>query len=681
MVKLLIPLLYFVFSLPLAALAKDKIEDLTRLDVLQESQSLHPGQLTHIGFQVHLLKKGWHTYWKNPGDAGAPPKLKVSANLAGIEVGEILFPTPLRIETKTLVSFAYKDEVLYLAPLRIPKSVSPGQRLNITVDFEWLICLEVCIPAHEKHELSWEIRSEARIVPGPNAGLLKHAISALPVRRGEQGELDEKLVGRFQGLPGKVQFVDFFAAPDSALLLNKPKGVIRGPEAEIQFVKAEFAEGAPKARGLLVVENTQKQRSSFEWSPEPRWFEASVLKAKPGFQIWMLILAFAGGLILNLMPCVLPVLSLKLLSLSKQTNLNRSQIRFDNLSYTAGVVLSFVLMGLTLLVLRETGEKLGWGFQLQSPLFLALMAVLFFVIALNLIGVYEFDLVNPNWGSRHLKHPALSSFFTGVLAVIVASPCTAPFMGAALGYALSQPGPVFILVFVCLGLGLSFPYLLFALQPGFVRFLPKPGAWMKTLKELMAFPMLLTALWVLWVLAQVGDSFAVTLTLALMVGLAFCFWLPSRRLAWILAALQVLSFIAFFDFSKLGTQSAARDAADKSRLWQTFDSRQLEAERSQIYFVNFTADWCLTCKINERTIFQATSLQEFFRDQNVALMQADWTQRNPEISDFLARYDRIGVPLYLVFPKGKGAPIILPELITENLVRDAIKSIQQGETR
>jgi thiol:disulfide interchange protein DsbD len=254
-------------------------------------------------------------------------------------------------------------------------------------------------------------------------------------------------------------------------------------------------------------------------------------------------------------------------------------------------------------------------------------------------------------------------------------------MGAALGYALSQPGPVLILIFVCLGLGLSFPYLLFAIQPGFIRFLPKPGAWMKTLKELMAFPMLLTALWVLWVLAQVGDSSAVTLTLALMVGLAFCFWLPSRRLAWILAALQVLSFIAFFDFSKPKTQAATLGGSAQTGPWQAFDPRKLEGERSQIYFVNFTADWCLTCKINERTIFQTTSLQNFFRDQNVALMKADWTQRNPEISDFLARYDRIGVPLYLIFPKGNGAPMILPELITETLVRDSIKSIQQGENR
>lgn len=673
MTKHLIRLLYLVFLLPSLATAKDKIEDLTRLEILQESIALEPGQTTHLGLKVHLLKPGWHTYWKNPGDSGAAPKVKIKANQP-LEMGSLLYPVPERIETKTLISFAYENEVLYLQPLRLGPQVPTSGKLHVTIEFEWLVCQEICIPAQATRELEWTLTAPGTVVPSDKAGNIEKALSALPLRRGVQGHLSGDYKADFEGLPAQASYLDFFAAPEAGVSLKKPAGSIQNSKALLQLTKADFADGAPKAAGLLLMKNARGETLGYEWSPEPEWRAADVVKEPAGFQPWMLVLAFVGGLILNLMPCVLPVLSLKLLSLAKQSHLGRAQVRLENLAYTAGVLVSFVGMGLTLLLLRAAGEKLGWGFQLQSPLFLAFMALLFFVIALNLIGVYEFDLVNPNWGSKHLKHPALSSFFTGVLAVVVASPCTAPFMGAALGYALSQPGPVLILIFVCLGLGLAFPYLIFAVQPSLIRFLPKPGAWMKTLKEVMAFPMLLTALWVLWVLAQVAGTNAVTMTLAVMVGLAFCFWLPRKGLAWVLALLQILAFVAFFDGG--GAKAAdAQTSAHAQGPWAPFDPKVLDGDRAHVYFVNFTADWCLSCKVNERTVFANESLQTYFREKNVVLMKADWTQRNPEISDFLARYDRIGVPLYLVFPKGRGPAQVLPELVTENLIRERIDSL------
>ena len=675
MTKHLIPLLYLVFLLPSVATAKDKIEDLTRLVILQESIALEPGQTTHLGLKVQLLKPGWHTYWKNPGDSGAAPKVKLKANQP-LEMSGLLYPVPERIETKTLISFAYENEVLYLLPLRLSPETLPGQKLRVTLEFEWLVCQEICIPARETRDLEWTLTQAGTVTPSAEAPVIEKALAALPLRRGVQGVIANDFKAQFDGLPAQATYVDFFAAPDAGVSLKKPPGSLQNAKAQLQLAKADFADGTPKAAGLLLMKNARGERLAYEWAPEPEWREAETVKEPAGFQPWMLLLAFVGGLILNLMPCVLPVLSLKLLSLAKQSNLGRAQVRFENLAYTAGVLVSFVGMGLTLLALRAAGEKLGWGFQLQSPIFLAFMALLFFVIALNLIGVYEFDLINPNWGSKHLKHPALSSFFTGVLAVVVASPCTAPFMGAALGYALSQPGPVLILIFVFLGLGLASPYLMFALAPSLIRFLPKPGAWMKTLKEVMAFPMLLTALWVLWVLAQVGGANAVTMTLALMVGLAFCFWLPKKSLAWILAVLQILAFVAFFD-GAAGAKAADSKAPDHAQgPWAAFDPKVLDGDRTQVYFVNFTADWCLSCKVNERTVFASESLQTYFREKNVALMKADWTQRNPEISDFLARYDRIGVPLYLIFPKGRGPAQVLPELVTESLIRERIESLQ-----
>jgi thiol:disulfide interchange protein len=376
----------------------------------------------------------------------------------------------------------------------------------------------------------------------------------------------------------------------------------------------------------------------------------------------MWLSAFVGGLILNLMPCVFPILSIKLLSLMKLGKAHEKEVRQQNIAYVLGVLISFITIALLLSLLRSAGHLVGWGFQLQSPLFLVLLSWLFFALALNLLGVFEIDFFDAGWGGQLTRQGgSLGSFFTGVLAVVVASPCTAPFMGVALGFGLAQPTSVLISIFFLLGLGLAFPYLLFVIFPGIANHMPKPGRWMQTLKQVMAVPLLLTTIWLLWVLGQVRGINGVAAVLVGCVALGFALFLKRR--AWSVIAAVVMTAGSIFIY-----QSAAIAVSDSqsSELWKPYSDARLSELKGKNVFVNMTADWCLTCKVNERLVFDDAEVRALMQAKNVIWLKGDWTQRNEEITRFLNRYDRVGVPFYVLYSLSNPGGTPLPEVLTKS---------------
>ena len=398
--------------------------------------------------------------------------------------------------------------------------------------------------------------------------------------------------------------------------------------------------------------------------------------------------AFLGGLILNLMPCVFPVLSLKLIGLA-QHRTHSGPMAAHGAAFAAGVVLSFVLLAALLIGLQQAGSALGWGFQLQTPWVVAALTVLFFAIGLNLLGVFEFTFGTSVANMRaadELAHKSdwRGSFGTGVLAVIVASPCTAPFMGAALGYAITQPAFVALSVFAALGVGMAAPYVLLTLFPALLAKLPRPGRWMELFKQFMAFPMFATCVWLLWVLAQQVDAGGVALALGLLVAVGFTLWAlglsqrGTRVFRWVAAGGGVLAALTFTPIatSEALAPGAARSTADAGWIdYSTEKLAQLRAEGKPV-FVDFTAAWCVTCQVNKRVALRADGVKARFATDNIVLMRADWTNRDERITQALAQFGRNGVPLYVLYDR-KGEPAVLPELLTEGIVLAALDKMKE----
>jgi thiol:disulfide interchange protein DsbD len=385
----------------------------------------------------------------------------------------------------------------------------------------------------------------------------------------------------------------------------------------------------------------------------------------------MLVSAFLGGLILNLMPCVFPILSLKLLSLMKLTGSQSHEVRRQNFAYVAGVMVSFLLIALLLAGLRSAGNLIGWGFQLQSPVFLSILSWLFFALSLNLLGFFEIDFLNLSVGGKLTRSGGIiGSFFTGVLAVVVASPCTAPFMGVALGFGLTQSTAVLFAVFLSLGFGLAFPYLLFGILPGMIRVLPRPGKWMNTFKQVMAFPLLLTTLWLIWVLGQVRGINSVMVVLTGCLGIGFAVWFSSwrKKAAQVATALIILGGLVFIYRSEQQVKTAV-----ESDIWQPYTESLLESLKGKNVFVNMTADWCLTCKVNERLVFNDADVMKLLQMKNMVLVKGDWTQRNEAITRFLSRFDRVGVPFYVLYSPQHPQGQILPEVLTKSSFMELIQ--------
>jgi len=674
------------------AFAAPAFEDHVEAALIAERNALVPGEDNWLALRLQP-DPGWHVYWLNPGDSGIATSLQWSLP-ANVEAGPLHWPHPQIHRLGELVNYGYGEETLHLVPLRLGAGWREGQVVALQAQAKWLVCRDICIPGSATLTLDLPVRAKAQLDTAWR-GAFAEARARLPTAASGWSARYAISADSFtlavEGSGFAGQRLEFFPEANDLVNHAAPQRLAvdeRGLRLS-QALSSYFVNAPELLRGVLVAYE-QGTAHAYQIVAEGGRVEAvaedkkpaavapagttTAAAAPPPSLLLALLSALFGGLILNLMPCVFPVLSLKALALMEARGLEAAHARRGALAYTAGVILSFMAVAGVLLALREAGRAVGWGFQLQSPLFIGLLAYLLFGLGLSLSGVAQFGTRWMGMGQALTEQPGLrGSFFTGILAVVVASPCTVPFMGTAVGYAVSRSAGMAMLVFATLGLGLALPFLLIGFFPRLGAWLPKPGAWMETFKQAMAFPLYLTVVWLVWVLARQADAQAAGVVLLGLVLIAFALWLWNR--AGLLAtALRLSALMAAALLLVSGAMSpqplAVVTAEVAANAWSEARVEALRAEGRTI-FVDFTADWCLTCKVNERVALKSDAVQRAFREHKVVFLKADWTRNDPAITQALARFNRPGVPLYVVYRAG-GEPRLLPQLLTPDLVIDAI---------
>ena len=647
-----------------------------KAELVSEYQQVMPGQ--QLWLALHFIPdEHWHTYWQNPGDSGLATS--ISWQLPdGMTVGDIQWPTPQAFSIPPLMNYGFEGPTVLLSQLTVPADFR-GDQLSIRARADWLVCEEICIPADAEFALTVPV-GQAAVLSDSATAVVASGKSKLPIPLMVSGSFDlagGSFSAAIRGLPD-VDFQQFFVAAtelvDHAaaqqLLFSEGEWLLR------QNLNTYFTSAPEQFELVMVSSNGQGYSLSLTLADGTAEMPATTSQG-----LWLvLLMAAAGGLILNLMPCVFPVLSLKALSIAANSG-QRAEQRRDALWYTLGVVLSFVSLALLLLALRAAGSAVGWGFQLQSPWLVALLAYLLFALGLSLSGVVQFGLGLMSAGSGLTQSKgAKGSFFTGVLAVVVASPCTAPFMGGALGYAVTQPPLLALLVFVALGLGMALPFLLLAYVPALARALPRPGAWMDTLKQLLAFPLYLSAVWLVWVFGRQAGIDAVAVLLCGMVAIAAACWLYGSwqfsRAGWsrpLLAALLLLLSVAVLRWVPDSTAPATAAADAHWQAWSPDKLAQLRQSGKPV-LVNMTADWCITCLVNERVALNTDSSKAALALYDVTYLKGDWTRRDAEITAYLHQYQRDGVPLYVLYWPGQ-APEVLPQILTPDTLRQTLERL------
>lgn len=656
-----------------------------RGELISEVSSIAPGDQFDVLFRQDI-DPGWHTYWRNPGDSGAPPDFSWQAP-EGVVVGEFQYPYPERIPYGPLMNFGYHGEVF------LPFSVSvdaafTGEEVALMGKGRVLVCADICIP--QKMELEITIPVGPTIIDESAKSWFQLARAQLPVPLNVSSSVtsqDDQIVLGI-GLPGvqdnRISSVEFFPFhPD--LIDNPSTQLYQLTEKGLTLqLKPGFGFDVESSdlSGVLVIR--ESAGGAVVSSYEINLLTGTATHAATGTQsiglMAAIVFAFLGGLILNLMPCVFPVLSIKILSLVESVRSGSDSIRLHGLAYAAGVVLSFVGIALLLIGLRASGEIIGWGFQLQSPMVVALLAYLFLVIGLNLLGVFEIGFSLMSLGGQGPGHGYLGSVSTGVLATVVAAPCTAPFMGAAVGYALIQSPLTGIIVFAALGAGMALPYLLLCYSPVLLDKLPKPGNWMVILKQFLAFPMFASAIWLLWVLGlQVGATGMMQVLIGGLV-IALAIWILNQfsrqgtagTVGKMIAGLLIVSAL-YAALVQTPQKLASRNNVSTAGVY----SREALAEalKEGPVFVNFTAAWCITCQVNEINALGTSSVKQAFSARGITYLRADWTNEDPEITRALQEYGRSGVPLYLLYQQNGQTANILPQILTESIVLDAISNL------
>ncbi len=664
-----------------------------------------PGQPVTVALRLKH-REGWHTYWQNPGDSGLPTTIEWKLP-PGVTAGPIDWPAPHALPVGPLVNYGFEGEILLPSTLTVAPDAKPGSELAIAARADWLVCKETCIPEGVDLTLALPVAAGASAHPRWGAPIAA-TIAALPrplagwtVAAQGEGQRVRLAFTPPAGAadPGKVRFFPFREGQVEA---SAPQALARDGAGYVLTlpVAHQLAPGFTRVAGVVSASNglagakvatiDVPLAGSVVAGPKPVDATAPALAIPPAAAagsmslLFAAVAAFLGGMILNLMPCVLPVLSIKVLGFAEHHD-SRATMRREGLAYGAGVLVTFVALAGAMLALRAAGEQLGWGFQLQSPAVVTALAVLFFVLGLNLSGVFEFGQFAPSsvlsWAS---KNRTLDAFGTGVLAVVIASPCTAPFMGAALGFALAQPAIETIAVFVALGAGMALPYVLLAWFPAWRRALPKPGAWMLRFKQLLAFPLYATVAWLAWVLGTQIDVDAVLRLSIVLIAVAFALWawhvsrLGARRV-WKLIALAALAGAVVvarpLAAPAPAEPSSAGASATGAGAWQDYSpSRLAELAAAGPVFVDFTAAWCVTCQVNKRLVLSDRALMDAFADRRVALVRADWTRRDADITRALAALGRNGVPVYVLYRPGR-EPLLLPEVLTTRTVHDALATL------
>lgn len=647
---------------------------------------IYPGQTFTAGLYFKL-EPGWHVYWINAGDSGEPPRIDWALP-TGITAGAMQFPAPKRLPLGPLMDFGYENEVLFPVPMRVAqdyKPTSPTATLGAKV--VWLVCREVCIPGKAALSVDRPALRQAPTTPGfisADQQLVSRLHDTLPT------PLPSGDAAKFQSNPkGFVLTVEtgereksaqFFPFDQDVLANAAPQPVKSYRNGvQVSLTKDENLTKTPqKLHGVLVLDNGR----AYEVHATPGALTLAG-GAATSSGLWRIaLLAFAGGVILNLMPCVFPVLFLKGLALVQSSTEERRKLRLHGLVYTAGILICFWIIVGVLLALRGAGQDLGWGFQFQSPAFLVVLSLLLFFLGLSLAGQFEIGLNITRAGSGlAAKQGYAGSFFTGVLAVVVATPCTAPFMGAAIGYALSASAAVSVIVFTAVALGLAFPYLLLAFNPAWTRLLPRPGAWMEVLKQAVSIPLFGTVIWLVWVFDQTAGPGSLVFLLSAFLLLAIAGWILGRwpaKAASTAAAVLVIACAVAIPLWSLHAFAPAPVAAAQSAEWQPFSPQLVANYRSQgkPVFVDFTASWCLSCQVNERVVLDRADVQQRLKSSGVELVRADWTRHDDMIANALAALGRSGVPTYALYPADPGAPPkLLPEVLTPGIVFRALDEV------
>jgi thiol:disulfide interchange protein DsbD len=635
--------------------------------------SVRSGQTFNVAWHVKIDPE-WHIYWSNPGDSGLPPTLVPTK---GFTAGPLTFPTPKLISIPPIMNYGYGNEVVLTAPVTAPPTLAQGH-VDVPVTLTYLYCSnEVCMPGRVSTTLPLTATLGEPVANPEFAALQQQQAPALP----QTLPADAQITAHMHGRDFVLRFhPDVFGSFKTVRFLPSEDGVIEdsadqaysqsGNMSELTLIADPQATMPPKTlRGLLLIDN---KGYTFETRLLTAVTSATTQGGRPALGLggmadglfFALLSAFIAGLILNLMPCVLPVLALKAFALLKGHQNKQAAYRHA-LGYTLGVVGSFMALGATTLIVQGAGHTIGWGFQLQQPLFVAALCALMVGLALSFFGVVEVGTSLTRLGQTGKAQHLGNDVLTGLLAVIVATPCTVPFMGGAVAYALTQPAAVTLLVFFALGLGMATPLVAITLVPGLARVLPKPGAWLDAFKQFLGWPLLATALWLLWVYNHQTDALHFFTLLAALLAFAFGLWLYGRKPS----ALRGLVLAILFSLGAYGVYMPPMPTAD----WQTWSATEVDSLRPhRPVFVDFTADWCLSCKVNEATVLNTARTQALFQAKNVALFKADWTTQNPDISAALEKHGRRGVPLYLLYLPGQDA-IVLPQILTYGKLEEVLR--------
>ena len=678
-----------------------------------------PGASVWVGLQI-AHQPQWHTYWKNAGDSGLPTELALTLP-PGITAGDIAWPVPEKIPVGTLANYGYEGTVVLPVPLTVAPDFKPATSLTGSPDVDirlkatWLVCRQECVPEQGDFSLKLPVQGSTAL---DKAGF-DAALAAQPVALAEPGKIEvqgKTLKVRLDGLPAIAQGKTLGFFPETGDVIHTaavpgkdwtqawngatwtatiPLADQRSASPTLIPVVVTLA-AADRQAGQPVAWRAEAPVTGVWPSAAPRAEVSPALRAalvanaaaspvstprsaSAGSFIVALLGAFVGGLLLNLMPCVFPVLAIKVLGFASQAGDKRRR-RSGGIAYTAGVMLSFLALGAAMLMLRAAGEQLGWGFQLQSPVVIAVLAGLFTMIGLNLAGVFEFGILVPHsLCAAQVKHPVANDFLSGILAVVIASPCTAPFMGASLGIAIALPAAQALMLFAVLGFGLALPYLAASLIPAVSRLLPKPGAWMETLRHVMAFPMFATVAWLVWVLGQQSGIDGAGALLGLLVCLAAIAWSLTLRgrtrlvVSSVLFACSAAVVIAIGGNIVRTVEPAVAASGARWQPWSAARVVELNATGRPV-FVDFTAAWCVTCQYNKKTTLTDAAVLADFEARNVALLQADWTRHDPAITAALTALGRSGVPVYVLYVAGK-APVVMTEILSTGEVRAALAAL------
>ena len=679
-------------------------KQLVRAELLADTKALVPGKPFTVGLLLRMAP-GWHTYWKFSGDAGLPTEMKWKLP-PGWKIGEIQWPIPLKtIDPGDIETYGYQDEILLMQEITPPLKLDVSS-VQLAAEANWLVCEKICIPGSATLRLDLPVASSSepanadvfaryrRLVPqnwpGPNVATASWSRVGSELRLKISSEM-----------LAKSPPLDFFPLPEQDTIVGHPAVQSRNNNEIVFRIPLESApKNLSSIAGLVVFAQQPNGEHRAAWqiaraSAAVQTGSSALLSARPAAArgiFTFLLFGFLGGMILNLMPCVLPVISLKIFGFIQQAGQSRQKIFRSGIAFTLGIFAWFIALAVLLIALKGAGRDVTWGgFQFTNPYFVLALSVIVLVFALNLFGVFEIWLpqsVTRSLLSTSERKDYLGSFLQGVFATVLATPCTAPFLGTALGFAFTQSAVIILAMFIAIAAGMSTPYLLLSVQPAWLRLVPRPGPWMIHVKQFMGFLLLATLLFLLYILgAQRGLDGAMWASCFLLVVSIAC-WMKGafvsptatgtkRTIVRVLMLMLVLGSGVYLIGDKF---QLAKIASADSRLpgnWQAFTPERLQAELGQGHtvFVDFTAAWCLTCKFNEANVLEAQDVKDAFQRHGIVKLKADWTNGDPAITKLLRQFGRPGVPLYVLYPANNEEPIVFPELLTKSMLLDKLETV------